>query len=107
VIPDDIIDQAARAEFEADQTPENLYTWDEALPFVRKAYRDRVTAALSVLEPAMRRLASREIAAELAEHLQWQRDTGCHKMTGTPEIGRYIGMEDAWIIVRKFGEVTE
>jgi hypothetical protein len=50
---EDFVNVAARAEFDADQQPEQLYTWDEALYAVRKAYRDRARAAFAaVLELA-------------------------------------------------------
>lgn len=53
-----------------------------------------------------RRKVVAEIVAEFKEHLTWQRDTGCHEMRGTPEIGRYIGWEDALAEVRKHAEVA-
>jgi hypothetical protein len=50
---DDVLEAAARAEFNADQDPEYLIAWDQSLNFVSKAYRDRVRAGFAaVLELA-------------------------------------------------------
>lgn len=46
------VDLLARVEFDADQQPEALFTWEQALPFVRKAYRDRARAGLDALAAA-------------------------------------------------------
>jgi hypothetical protein len=46
------VELVARAEFEADQTPEHLITWERALSFVRKAYLDRARVGLDKLAAA-------------------------------------------------------
>lgn len=55
-----------------------------------------------------RRRVVAEIVAAFEEQLKWQRDTGCHEMSGTsevgrytPEVGRYTGWVDALAEVRK------
>ena len=51
-----VVELVARAEFEADMTPESLYTWDQAPPYVRTAYMDRVRAGLDALRATGRLL---------------------------------------------------
>lgn len=57
-----LVEIAARVEFDADQEPERLVSWDQALEVVRQAYRDRVAASLAAVLPAHRAIVLGEAA---------------------------------------------